>query len=427
MNESPPRVVLVSTYFHPVIGGVETHARQLARGLVMAGVGAWVLTKRINHETPATDLVDGIRVCRTRPRGPRTSSAKWRFIPWAFAALVSARRSFDVILCLDYRGVGAAALAAGRLLRKPVVFDAETPGALSCANWDPLLQRLGLSSQHPLTRTAKWPLRLVYGSADAYACISRELEREALDRGIPRDRVWYLPHTVNTAAFRPSSLDEREAARRTLSLPPDLRIVAFVGRLGREKGILDLLDAWKTLDRSDAVLLVVGPDMPGNALDAGPEVRAAAAALGPQRVILHGPAVDVRPMLAVADVFVQPSHYEAFGLSAVEAMATGLPVVACRVGGLAEYLRDGENGLLCAPRDPGGLAHQIARILDDPALAQRLGARARQTAVEEFEEKRVTIRWAELICSLRPSGARRPRSAAVSLLAAVSEVASALL
>ncbi|MGE3844391.1 MAG: glycosyltransferase family 4 protein [Vicinamibacterales bacterium] len=397
-----PRVVLFTTYFHPIIGGVETHARHLARGLAAAGLDVWVLTKQIDATTPCDDLVDGVRVRRIPPSGPRKSSAKWKVVPWAFQTLLRERHSFDVILCIDYRGIGVAALAAGRLLGKPVVFDAETPGALSCGNWDPALSRLGLRRDGRLASLVKAPVRWLYGGAHAYACISREIEREALDRGIPDPTVRYLPHTVDTLAFRPPTPVECHSARQALGLPLDKQVVAFVGRLGREKGILDLLGAWRSLDRQDAVLFVVGPEMPGNALDVGPEVRTTAASFAPGRVVLHGPATDVRPMLAAADVFVQPSHYEAFGISVIEAMATARPIVATRVGGMAEYLRNGENALLCEPHEVHGLGTQIAKLLDDRKLASRLGACARATAEQDFDERLVTGRWVELIRSLAP-------------------------
>lgn len=392
-----PRAVLLTTYYHPIIGGVETHARCLARGLIASGLDVWVLTKQTDGATPSDDVVEGVRVRRIPPAGPRKGSAKWKLVPWAFQALLRERHTFDVILCIDYRGIGVAALAAGRLLGKPVVFDAETPGALSCGNWDPALGRLGLRRDGRLASLLKAPVRWLYGGAQAYACISREIESEVLERHLPRTAVRYLPHTVDTAVFRPPSPAERHAARQALGLPLDKHVVAFVGRLGREKGILDLLGAWARLDRDDAVLFVVGPDMPANALDVGPEVRTAAASFAPGRVVLHGPATDVRPMLAAADVFVQPSHYEAFGISVIEAMATARPVVATRVGGMAEYLRDGENALLCEPHDVDGLAQQIARVLDDRELAARLGACARHTAERDFDERLVIGRWAELV------------------------------
>jgi glycosyltransferase involved in cell wall biosynthesis len=164
------------------------------------------------------------------------------------------------------------------------------------------------------------------------------------------------------------------------------------------------VSAWRALKRDDAVLLVVGPEMPGHPLDAGPEVRRAALEAGPESIRLHGPSDDVRPLLAAADLFVQPSHYEAFGLSAIEAMSTARPVVATRVGALAEYLRDGDNALLCEPHDPDALGSCIARALDDPQLSARLAARARVTVEEQFDEGQITRRWVECLQSLGSHG-----------------------
>jgi glycosyltransferase involved in cell wall biosynthesis len=202
--------------------------------------------------------------------------------------------------------------------------------------------------------------------------------------------------------------------------------VTFIGRLGREKGILDLLDAWRALDRHDAVLFVVGPDMPGNALDVGAEVRAAAAAMPPGRVVLHGPAADVRPMLAATDVFVQPSHYEAFGLSVVEAMAAGCAVVATQVGGMAEYLRDGDNALLCPPHAPDALAAQIARALDTPALLQDLRRRARETATAHFDDEVVTRRWLQFLRRVASGTRNGPHRWIAGALLTVMDIAGSV-
>lgn len=412
---SLPRILLFTAYYHPIIGGVETHARRLAASLTASGVPLWVLTKRTSDDLPEEDIIEGVRVRRIRPSGARAAGAKWHLVPWAFSALMAARDDFDVILCVDYRAIGVAAMAAGRLLGRPVVLEAETPGALSCANWDPALTRLGLAPDGRLGTAFKWPVRAIYGSAEGYACISREFLREAEAYGSPASLKRYLPHTVDMDAFHPPSPDEQRRARHALSLPEDRKIVAFVGRLAREKGILDLLEAWRRLDRSDAVLFVVGPEMPGNALDVGPQVREAAATFAPGRVILHGPATDVRPMLAAADVFVQPSHYEAFGLSVIEAMASGCAVVATRVGGMAEYLRHDGNALLCDPHDPAALADRIATVLDEPQLLLRLRGAARATAEAEFDDRVVTRDWVAFLQAVhdQKTGRQVKNSAAI--------------
>ena len=397
------RAVLLTPYYFPVVGGVETHARHQARCLQREGAAVWVLTKQMGPDTPRTDQVDGIRVLRVPPQGPRRGLAKWRMIPRAVAALLRHRDDFDVIICPDYRGIGLAALAAGWLLRRPVVFQAATPGALSCANWDPSLARLGVKPRGVLARAVKWPVRSLYGKADAYACISREIEQEARSAVGGRALVRYIPHAVDLTAFGPADTSARERARDDLRLPRDAKVVAFVGRLSHEKGVLDLLEAWRLLEerglpaRTGAVLLVVGPDMPGHPLDAGAEARLLAARLPAGRVRLPGPADDVRPFLAAADAFVQPSHYEAFGISVIEAMAMRLAVIATCVGGMREYLVDGENALLVPPHDPPALATALGRLLSDDGLIHRLGAQARLTVERQFDERVVTRRWLDLL------------------------------
>ena len=392
-----PRPVILTPDHYPVLGGVETHARQLARGLRRHGLHVWILTKRIDAGTPARDTLDGIPVLRVGPSGPRAPAGKWRMLPAVARTLLRERGWYDVIVCPDYRGVGLAALLAGRLLRRPVIFQAATPGALSCANWDPALQRVRLNPRAWPARAIKAVARGWYGDADAYACISREIEQEARLTARRRERVYYLPHGVDVAAFRPPSPDERLMARQQLGIAPRQKALAFVGRLSREKGVLDLIEAWQRIDRADAVLLLVGPDMPGHDLDVGPQAREAARSSSNGRLRLLGPADDVRPALWAADVFVQPSHYEAFGISVIEAMATTLPIVATRVGGMAEFLVDFENARLCAPHDPQGLAAALISVLDDQTLSGRLATNARLTVEKMFDEEVVIRRWLDLL------------------------------
>ena len=98
------------------------------------------------------------------------------------------------------------------------------------------------------------------------------------------------------------------------------------------------------------------------------------------RLCLH-PWVDQRELVSLYDacgLFLFPSHYEGFGKTPFEAMARGLAVVATKVGGLVDLVRDGENGFLCEPGDVEGLARRIEQLLDDPALAARFGAQARR-------------------------------------------------
>jgi len=114
-------------------------------------------------------------------------------------------------------------------------------------------------------------------------------------------------------------------------------------------------------------------------------------------VRFEGSDPDPSRFYRAADVFVQPSHFEALGNTAIEAMASGLPVLTSGVGGLADFCVDGANALLHAPRDPESIAAGIGRLLGDGALRERLGHAARCTAVEQFEASTLLDRYAALI------------------------------
>jgi glycosyltransferase involved in cell wall biosynthesis len=398
---SSPRVLLLTTYYHPVLGGVETNVRRLAAFLARAGFDVRIITKRVYADSPRDERIDDVPVHRLPPVGDRSPAGKWLMLPFAFAALLRRRREYDLICCVDYRGIGVAAIMAGRLLRRPVVVQAGTTGVLSCSNWDDADARRGLGPVGLVGRLARRPLRTIYGAASAYLCISREIEEEALTCGVPRARIHYLPHSIDTGEFHPPQDQERARIRSEEGWPADRLNVLFVGRLSREKGVLDLMEAWRLLDRPDAHLVIVGPDMPAHPWDAGPRVRELIAQHGlADRVRVLGPRADVARLLRGADLFVQPSHFEAFGISVIEAMATGLPIVATAVGGMLDYLVDRDNALLAPAQDPAALADRIGEALNGAALRQHLGTRARATVEALFDEAVVFGRTADLLRTL---------------------------
>jgi glycosyltransferase involved in cell wall biosynthesis len=393
-----PRVIVLTTYYRPVLGGVESNAERLARFLVGDGFRVRVVTKRVAPGLPDAEVVDGVSVSRIGPIGERSGSGKWRLLPHAFAWLVRHAAEFDVVCVVDYRGIGLAALAARAVRGRPVVFQAQTTGVLTVSGLDPLLARVGAGPQGAPAKAVKWPLRALYTRADALACISRILEREAIAAGFPPDRVHFLPNAIDMTRFRPADGPERERLRAALGWPVGQPICVFVGRLSREKGVMELVQAWRMLQPSDARLVVAGPDMPGNAWDVGPAARAFVAQHGMQETVsFTGPASDVPGLLRPADVAVVPSHFEAQGLSAVEALACGLPVVASAVGGLIDFVVDGRNGRLCPPKDPAALANALQPLLMDPALRAGLAARARASVIDEYDEQKVFGRFAALI------------------------------
>lgn len=381
------RVALVTTYYHPVLGGAEAAARRLAAFLVRRGHDVTVITTLTDPALPREDSIDGALVRRIGSPRERASARKWTTIPGFAAELWRRRADHDVICVVDYRGVGLPGIFVGHAAGHRVAIQAQTEGVLSGAH-------LG-----SLERALSWPIRRAYTSADAVACISKGIQAEAIAAGVPPDRVHYLPNTVDTERFHPADAGERDRRRAELGWPIDRPIGVFVGRLSREKGIVDLLRAWDRVP-PPATLAVVGPDMPGHAWDESARARELASAPSlAGRVVFHGATADPAPLYRAADFAIVPSHWESFGLSAAEAMASGLAVVASAVGGLKDYIADGTNGLLVPARDPAALGAAIQRVMGDAPLRARLASAARETSLQ-FDERVVLERFGALLDGL---------------------------
>jgi glycosyltransferase involved in cell wall biosynthesis len=207
---------------------------------------------------------------------------------------------------------------------------------------------------------------------------------------VEADRSRRIGNGVDLTRFNPAAVSPARAAalRRELGISDGELVVTAVGRLVAEKGYRELFLAAERVmaELPTARFLVAGGPDPDKADALGGEELARAAASG---VVLCGWREDVQELLAVADVFVLPSHREGLPLSAVEAAAMGRAMVLTDIRGCREVVVDGRDGLLVPPRDANALAAALMRLLRDPALRARLGTAARRRAVERFDQHRV--------------------------------------
>jgi glycosyltransferase involved in cell wall biosynthesis len=220
--------------------------------------------------------------------------------------------------------------------------------------------------------------------------------------------VHFLPNAIDMTRFRPPGPAERVAARQRLGLPDGAVACVFVGRLSREKGLMDLMEAWRLVDAGAAARLVVaGPDMDGHAWNVGPDARAFVERHGLRASVQFiGPTGDVPGLMHAADLAVQPSHFEALGLSAVEALACGVPVIASAVGGLVDFVKEDVNGCTCRPRQPAELAACLGGLIADAPRRARLAAGARGSVVRQYDEQVVFSEFAALVRALAGPRAR---------------------
>ena len=210
--------------------------------------------------------------------------------------------------------------------------------------------------------------------------ISDAMKREFIrHHGVPEHRVFVIHSGVDSTTYSPAHFDEyRKEVRRRYALGMDKHVAMFVGGDWERKGLARAIEALSLLRSDDTRLLVVGA---GNiqayrrfAYDHG---------VG-DGVIFAGRCPEIWKYYAAADVFVLPTRYEPFGLTILEAMASGLPVLVSRRAGAAELIEDGRTGLLLdEPQSPREVATKLELLLSSHDLRLRIGHEARATAAQQ--------------------------------------------
>lgn len=275
---------------------------------------------------------------------------------------------------------------------------------LGCG-WAHVAHTLGLVKNRTLAAGARPepPLRVrveteIAHQADLLIASTADESAELVQAyGADAERVVVVPPGVDLAMFQPT---DRNEARRKIGYGPG-RIVLFVGRLERLKGVEIAIEALSLLrDRKheDVRLLILGEDSMDGDESEKDRLKAVATALGVRESVdfLGSVAHHELPFFySAADVCVMPSYSESFGLVALEAQACGRPVVGSDVSGLRSVIRDEVSGYLIDGHDPAAYAERIGRLLNNPELAQQMGRRGRLLS-QRFSWTRTVDRLQEL-------------------------------
>lgn len=228
---------------------------------------------------------------------------------------------------------------------------------------------------------------------DRFFTVSAEEAKDARRLHIHAEATAVL-NGRDPAVFHPDAA-ARSALRAEFGAAEDDCVIVVVSRLVRHKGHPELLRAMERVP--GAVLWVVGERLPSDhGEDLEPHFARAEAMLG-RRLVRLGYRHDVARILAAADVFALPSHFEGLPMSIIEAMLTGLPVVATDVRGPREQVVPEATGLLVPPAEDAPLADALARLAGDKALRLRMGEAGRARALDLFDESRVVGRTLDLL------------------------------
>lgn len=370
----PLRVAMISLHTSPGavpgagdVGGMNVVIRQLSSELARLGCAVEILTRRTDPDAPASvELAPGV-LLRDLDAGPVRvlPKSKHEEIVPAFAEAVGELPGYDLVHAHHWYS-GMAARAAAERWGAPLV---QSFHSIATPPHTPL--SAGERPESPGRLAAEEALA---SRADALYAVSTAERDTIIDRlGADPGRVEVIPPGVDTDQFQP--------ARSQGEPGPGYLLVA--SRLEPLKGAELAIEAFARIDPSLAGELIICGGATSGFDDYVTDLhrRVAERDLG-GRVHFVGARDrdELAQLMAGANVFLNPSHSETYGLTALEASASGVPVVAAAAGGLVEAVRHGETGLVLQSRDPQDWADAVAGLLGHPAEMRRLGAGGRAHA-----------------------------------------------
>ena len=414
----PQRIAMISDHASPLaaVGGVDSggqniYVAETARHLATRGYLVDIFTRRDQaDQREIVEWLPGVRVVHV-PAGPAAFVRKEELLQWMpdfadFVQRFAARERYDIAHAHFFMS-GLVAMELKSALGLPFVVTFHALG---------LVRRLhqGIADEFPAKRIAIE--HDIIDSADSIVaeCPDDHRNLVTLYNADPH-KIAVIPCGFASEDFWPIA---PRFARRALGLPTDVPVLLSVGRLVPRKGVDNAIRALGVLVRRlgvPAELLVVGgnSDIADPALT--PEIarlRAVAAEAGvADRVTFTGRRSRelLKLYYSAADAFVTTPWYEPFGMTPVEAMACGTPVVGARVGGIKYSVLDGFTGYLVPPNDPLALADRLNEICCSRRLAERLSSVAVRRAYALFRWERVTQSLAALYADVRMS-ATGPRT-----------------
>lgn len=376
---------MIAPQFRPLVGGYERAAERLSIALAERGHDVTIIAERRDWKWPRRESVGKAKLYRTFCIFKRGLHKLTSLAALAFFLMTQGWR-FHIWHVHQYGDYAGLAIALSKIWRRPVVLKLTSSGVsgLSVKVADSRFPRLS---------------KYFHQQVNAVCATSDDNFQEALDFGIPANRIHRFGNGIEIDKFVPQSVQSRAELKSQLGLK-ERQLVLFVGRLHEPKNVIGMVEAWslalpKLEETWDLVIVGEGPER--SKVNAYCQAQSIT-----DRVHMVGYHTNVSQWLGAADLFVLPSWFEGMSNALLEAMACGLATVSTAVSGTKELVAQTETGIVVPIGDMPAFAAAIVEMAKDEARRKRAGAIARQIIEQRFSLESVTTAYETLyrqLCS----------------------------
>lgn len=352
------RILMVTPCYYPVKGGTETTVRNLAITLNKNGIKTDVMAFNVDQNRKPrwrgkTEKIDGITVYRIPalrwlPIHSLRITAGVNFVPGRF---IDTLKNYDII---HFHELDFSFPFFSFPIKKPKIIHSH--GIF-----------YDFFERHHISRF------LLKHLAHLYIVISKKMKKEFIALGIPENKIVYLPNSVNTDLFVPKGQKEDN-------------LLLFVGRISAIKGLHILIKSLRYLEENIRLIIIGPPDWDVNYYQKILKLIKKENQKGKHEIRYLGAMEQTKLVewYQKTSLFILPSLYEAFGVTILEALACETPVIATRVGGIPEIIKNNETGILISPNNPKSLAEAIQHLLENRDIRLKMGREGRKRVIKEY-------------------------------------------
>lgn len=381
-----PRILVLITRFYPVLGGMERQCQSIMSELIARDWQCQILTYRPTSDETETAVIDNIPINRF---GKGTWAPRDIYVAYwqMFRFMLQKKHTYDLIQVFGDGHLAMMSIAVSKIVKKPVVI--RTASYLDVTNY---VQGKPVPGQHWLGKLYDQdPLEIkrhFLRQTAAWIAQSSQIKQELIGLNMSANRVHQIGNSVDLTRFYPPSSDQKKSLRNQYNIPLTDIVFIFVGRFVKLKGVFDLLEAWQlvTSEYQNIHLILVGSSkFQNDSIEANIQQKADSL----PNIHLPGQIEDPVPYYQVADIVVLPSHHEGLPNVLLEGMACGLAAIATKLGGVADIITGGKDGVLVKPAYPEQLADSMKQLIMQPDLLAQLGATAQVTIENKFSMEKI--------------------------------------